>query len=68
MSTPVTAEEVMPGTDVWDGTNLCHVTGKKVNEATGQIFISWTENLCGREASLSGHFSPSEHFGEMTNL
>lgn len=68
MSTPVTAEEVMPGTEVWDGTHLCRVTGKTVNEATGQIYISWTENLCGHEASLGGNFLPNEHFGEVAAI
>lgn len=68
MSTPVTAEEVIEGADVWNGDAMCHVTGKKVDETTGKIFLSWTENFGGREADFSGPFAPGEHFGEMTTL
>jgi hypothetical protein len=68
MSTPVTAGEVVEGTDVWNGSALCHVTGKKVDENTGSIYISWTENLGGREADFGGSFQPGVHFGEMTTI
>lgn len=65
MSTPVTAAEVTPCSQIWHGESLCLITEKHDTE-TGGVFIGWTELLCGREAYFSGSFSPSAYFGEAT--
>lgn len=68
MSTPVTAAEVLEGSDVWTGDALCHVTSKTVDRKTGKVNLSWTENFFGHEATFGGSFMANEHFGEVSSI
>lgn len=65
MSTPVTADEVMRGAEVWHDQSLCVITDKRPTEGGG-VYIEWTENLCGRETLFGGSFAPGAYFGEET--
>jgi hypothetical protein len=67
VSTPVTAEEVMTGANIWHDKALCTITDAHTGDG-GAIVIAWTEELCGREAYFKGSFTPGAYFGEETIL